>query len=317
MGILNSKRIMLVGLKGATGSKIVSTELIGQDENGGNIYQQTFDDGSTSTFTVPNGGGGGSNITVDTELSTESENPVQNKVITEALESKLSKMTGTWDNIYAYIGGSSGVGGVNKLVKVDAGNGLSILSNGYITVSGAPNAEIDKKSSGRKPITPYYLDYAVKVGITTNKEVLTEEEQQKAKDWLGINAGLKTETITFEFWEFVQGLKSIDGINKIANIVSLEVSVVLVDDNENTYSGSMTIPCIKSNANGIYNFGALKIIPDLTQPTKYFSWWFDIDWNGSSFVSTAQFPKYHDGDTVIESNGALGGTMVTVKLLTY
>ena len=43
------------GDKGDTGAKIVSTELIGQDENGGNIYKQTFDDGSTATFTAPKG----------------------------------------------------------------------------------------------------------------------------------------------------------------------------------------------------------------------------------------------------------------------
>lgn len=43
-------------LKGKTGAKIVSTELIGQDENGGNIYKQTFDNGSTATFVAPRGG---------------------------------------------------------------------------------------------------------------------------------------------------------------------------------------------------------------------------------------------------------------------
>jgi hypothetical protein len=37
--------------------------------------------------------GGGSDITIDTELSAESENPVQNKVITVILESKLDKDT--------------------------------------------------------------------------------------------------------------------------------------------------------------------------------------------------------------------------------
>ena len=105
--ILNGKKVMLVGLKGETGVKIVSTELIGQDENGGNIYQQTFDDGSTSTFTVPSSGGG-SNITVDTELSSESENPVQNKVVTDELGKKLEKpetrlLTGDVD-VLAYKG---------------------------------------------------------------------------------------------------------------------------------------------------------------------------------------------------------------------
>ena len=55
---------MLIGLKGErgekgdTGAKIVSTELIGQDENGGNVYKQTFDDGSTATFTAPKGADG-------------------------------------------------------------------------------------------------------------------------------------------------------------------------------------------------------------------------------------------------------------------
>lgn len=49
---------MLIGLKGEkgeSGSKIVNTELIGQDENGGNIYKQTFDDGSTAQFVAPRG----------------------------------------------------------------------------------------------------------------------------------------------------------------------------------------------------------------------------------------------------------------------
>ena len=43
------------GEKGDTGAKIVSAELIGQDENGGNIYRQTFGDGSTAEFTAPKG----------------------------------------------------------------------------------------------------------------------------------------------------------------------------------------------------------------------------------------------------------------------
>lgn len=43
------------GEKGDTGAKLVSQVLIGQDANGGNIYQQTFDDGTTATFTAPRG----------------------------------------------------------------------------------------------------------------------------------------------------------------------------------------------------------------------------------------------------------------------
>lgn len=46
------------GEKGATGAKIVSTVLQGQDANGGNIYKQTFDNGLTATFTAPKGAKG-------------------------------------------------------------------------------------------------------------------------------------------------------------------------------------------------------------------------------------------------------------------
>lgn len=44
------------------------------------------------------GGGGGGGITVDDTLSTTSENPVQNKVITTALNGKQSKLTKLWTN---------------------------------------------------------------------------------------------------------------------------------------------------------------------------------------------------------------------------
>lgn len=62
MAYINGKDDFLVALKGEkgdTGAKIVSTVLIGQDENGGNIYKQTFDDGTTAEFVAPKGDKGG------------------------------------------------------------------------------------------------------------------------------------------------------------------------------------------------------------------------------------------------------------------
>ena len=47
------------GPQGATGAKLVSQVLQGQDANGGNIYLQTFDDGTTATFTAPKGSADG------------------------------------------------------------------------------------------------------------------------------------------------------------------------------------------------------------------------------------------------------------------
>ena len=43
------------GDKGDAGAKIVSTDFVGEDENGGNIYEQTFDNGTTAMFTAPKG----------------------------------------------------------------------------------------------------------------------------------------------------------------------------------------------------------------------------------------------------------------------
>lgn len=43
----------LESLKGTTGAKIIKTEWVGKDANGGNIYRQTFDDGSIAEFVVP------------------------------------------------------------------------------------------------------------------------------------------------------------------------------------------------------------------------------------------------------------------------
>lgn len=50
-----SPKFKFSNIKGKTGAKLISQILIGQDENGGNIYQQTFNDGTTATFTAPRG----------------------------------------------------------------------------------------------------------------------------------------------------------------------------------------------------------------------------------------------------------------------
>ena len=64
--------------------------------------------------------------------------------------------------------------------------GLSMrTSDGTIQVEYASKSDISYKNRYRQPITPINLDYAVKVGITTNAETLTDDEQASACDWLG------------------------------------------------------------------------------------------------------------------------------------
>ena len=54
-----------------------------------------YDGSSAVTINIPSGSGGGSAITVDSDLSSTSTNPVQNKVIKSALDGKLSTFGGT------------------------------------------------------------------------------------------------------------------------------------------------------------------------------------------------------------------------------
>jgi hypothetical protein len=63
--------------------------------------------------------------------------------------------------------------------------GLYITSYGLLTVHGAFTTDIDAKIDGYRPITSHLVDHVVKVGLTTNTEVLTDEEKYLATTWLG------------------------------------------------------------------------------------------------------------------------------------
>ena len=74
---------------------------------------------------------------------------------------------------------------------IDAGNGLTIISNGHMIISGATQAIIDEREKGdtkawRKPICPNMLDYAVKSVLTKPLVEMTDEEKEIACEWLGV-----------------------------------------------------------------------------------------------------------------------------------
>lgn len=84
----------------------------------------------------------------------------------------------------------------SKAGVVKAGTGLAMASNGVMQIEYASEYNIKNKSGYRYPITPVFLDLAVKTGITTNTITLTEEEKAAAMEWLGITdaiAALKAE----------------------------------------------------------------------------------------------------------------------------
>lgn len=98
------------------------------------------------------------------------------------LDDYLKKQTTALDSVYAYSMSKK----TQVMATVDAGNGLALLSTNALIISPATKAQIDSKTADRKPLTPTTLDYAVKVGVTTNTETLTDDEKTAAQNWLGV-----------------------------------------------------------------------------------------------------------------------------------
>ncbi len=72
------------------------------------------------------------------------------------------------------------------LFTSNAASGIFIDGNsGFGSIVAATIAAIDAKTQKFQPIVPANLDYAVKVGITTNTETLSPEEKAAALAWLG------------------------------------------------------------------------------------------------------------------------------------
>ena len=86
------------------------------------------------------------------------------------------------------------------VVKINNNYGVNISpSTQQLQVAAASNSQIDNKASTFNPIVPYRLDYAVKVGMTTNTEEWTEEEKTSARDLINAQEKLTAGTnITIE-----------------------------------------------------------------------------------------------------------------------
>lgn len=77
----------------------------------------------------------------------------------------------------------------NTRIGVLKGNnyrGTQATGEGDISIMPATDSEIPAKTQPYHPITPAVLDLAVKVGVTTNTIVLTDEEKAAAQAWLGV-----------------------------------------------------------------------------------------------------------------------------------
>ena len=74
----------------------------------------------------------------------------------------------------------------NRLgVVFPAGFGVMVTASGALAINKATDALINAKANNFQPVVPSNLDYAVKVGVTTNKNNLTDDEKTNACNWLG------------------------------------------------------------------------------------------------------------------------------------
>ena len=189
------------GQPGATGNGIASitkTGTVGLVDT----YTITYTNGTTTTFTVTNGSD--ATVTVDDELSSTSENPVQNKVINSAISGLsddinhkqdapstlgtdgqimgLAMINGqlvpVWINpLDVQINGASIVDANNVadipvatasdlgLVKVDANNGIGIESQNKLYINYANDTIIKSGTGNYRPISPPRQHQSVFYGL--------------------------------------------------------------------------------------------------------------------------------------------------------
>ena len=81
---------------------------------------------------------------------------------------------------YAIDNGQAGI-----VKTIGSTYGVRASTNGLLFVDGASKPQILDKGSAFKPITPNTIDYAVKVGMTTNTETWSDEEKASARALIG------------------------------------------------------------------------------------------------------------------------------------
>ena len=119
----------------------------------------------------------------DDYIYTETEVRSVEKIVEDMLESAVPQV-----DLSDYVKKSDYAEGNNGgIVKVNSAYGLRMSSDHTIRTVEATNAEIKSKTNTYKVIVPENLDYAIKVGLTTNTIPLTDAEKAAVRAWLGID----------------------------------------------------------------------------------------------------------------------------------
>ena len=118
------------------------------------------------------------------------------------------------------------------LVKLGStSSGLQIASGtGNLSIYSATSTNIDEKTNTNRPIVSSNLDYAVKVGVTTNTNALTDSEQSSANKWLGSQKKLVAKdgggaVDIVEVFNLPLGYTQLDYIYNTANSTKLDLGI--------------------------------------------------------------------------------------------
>ncbi|MBQ9113908.1 MAG: leucine-rich repeat protein [Clostridia bacterium] len=143
-------------------------------------------------------------------------------------------------------------------IKVSFGNSNAALyrdAQGRLLL-GSPTEEEIKAKTAKKAIVPSNLDYAVKVGITTNAETLTDEEKTSACEWLGAATEEYVNTIANGHYIYLS--TNVDSVAGYTKSFSFLVGVSAVDWGDGTVerytnTDSTTIFTHEYSTNGSYD----------------------------------------------------------------
>ena len=150
---------------GYTGSETEFANKLAQDNSGGTVSNEQIAEAVESYLTENPVEG---SVTVDTELSTESENPVQNKVVSakfDEIENMLANSAGktlvgevTLSNTNLTVNDTTGVYDYNEELQASMGNIISTLDQGFdLLVVEITDTDLIDSSTSTTIIPAQYL----------------------------------------------------------------------------------------------------------------------------------------------------------------
>lgn len=245
---------------------------------------------------------GGSSIVVDDHLSTTSKNPVQNKVITQALNNKQ-------DTLIA----GTGITINNNVISAQGGGSGSSFVPQHITFIAAQNVLGDFNGNGVDETIDYYID------IMYDKQSESNFNSYETFAATLFNAGYSTDTDNYytnvsgriRFSEFETRYATIQGIAFFKNIANMYVPWVTVmwQDTQEIETMSLAFPTIFSDAlledsaSGVKNITGTDIYLDSLNPALEGTYNFNITasfylWENSWFYANNAVSYYGAKGTV-------------------